>query len=302
VFERFTEGARQVVVLAQEESRALGHDYIGTEHILLGLVREEEGLAAGVLASVGLSVEWVRAQVVGVVGSGEEMTSGQIPLTPPARSVLAAAAQESRALGHDHVRTEHILLGLLREKDGVVVRILLDRGVDLADLREEVIVRAGGSGARLVDEPTSSGPGPAIDPGWLDGLPVLLKVLGDEIRSDLGRPPDLGDLLLALILVPGTLAAEALGELGIDVDGLWAGIERARARARAEERTLATRLREAVVAKELAIEEGRFQEAAALRDRERELRQEARATQRTRLETIGELRRRLGIAHQPDER
>ncbi len=301
MFERFTEGARQAVVLAQEESRALGHDYIGTEHILLGLVREEEGLAARALGSVGLSVEWVRAQVVGVVGSDEGMTSGQIPFTPRARNVLRVAAQESRALGHDYIGTEHILLGLLREKDGVVVRILLDRGVDFANLREEVVVRAEGSGAALVDEPTSSGPGPAIDPGWLDGLPVLLKVLGEEIRTDLGRPPDLGDLLLALILVPGTPAAEALGELEIDMDELWAGVERARARSRAEERALAIRLKEAVVAKELAIEEGRFQEAAALRDRERELRQEARAIQDKRLETIAELRRRLGISHTPDE-
>ena len=119
MFERFTERARQVVVLAQEEARILKHNYIGTEHILLGLLREKEGLAARVLESLDITVERVRAQVVRIVGSGEEVTSGQIPFTPRAKKVLELALREALSLGHNYIGTEHILLGLVRENEGV---------------------------------------------------------------------------------------------------------------------------------------------------------------------------------------
>src|SRR6478735_276340 len=109
MFERFTERARQVVVLAQEEARTLKHNYIGTEHILLGLLREEEGLAARVLESLDITVERVRAQVVRIVGSGEEVTSGQIPFTPRAKKVLELALREALSLGHNYIGTMHIL-------------------------------------------------------------------------------------------------------------------------------------------------------------------------------------------------
>ena len=122
MFERFTERARQVVVLAQEEARTLKHNYIGTEHILLGLLREEEGLAARVLESLDITVERVRAQVVRIVGSGEEVTSGQIPFTPRAKKVLELALREALSLGHNYIGTEHILLGLVRENEGVAAR------------------------------------------------------------------------------------------------------------------------------------------------------------------------------------
>src|SRR2546423_580832 len=123
MFERFTERARQVVVLAQEEARILKHNYIGTEHILLGLLREEEGLAARVLESLDITVERVRAQVVRIVGSGEEVTSGQIPFTPRAKKVLELALREALSLGHNYIGTEHILLGLVRENEGLAQRI-----------------------------------------------------------------------------------------------------------------------------------------------------------------------------------
>ena len=118
MFERFTERARQVVVLAQEEARTLKHNYIGTEHILLGLLREEEGLAARVLESLDITVERVRAQVVRIVGSGEEVTSGQIPFTPRAKKVLELALREALSLGHNYIGTEHILLALLEFENG----------------------------------------------------------------------------------------------------------------------------------------------------------------------------------------
>jgi ATP-dependent Clp protease ATP-binding subunit ClpC len=111
VFERFTERARQVVLLAQEEARALRHNYIGTEHILLGLLREEEGLAALALGSLGITVERVRGEVVRIVGSAQEATSGQIPFTPRAKRVFKLALREALSLRHNHIATEHILRG-----------------------------------------------------------------------------------------------------------------------------------------------------------------------------------------------
>jgi ATP-dependent Clp protease ATP-binding subunit ClpC len=139
VFERFTERARQVVVLAQQEARELNHNYIGTEHILLGLLREQEGVAARVLESLGISFESARAQVIRIVAPSEEVTSGQIPFTPRAKKVLELALREALSLGHNYIGTEHILLGLVRENDGIAARILLDFDADSDKIRNEVI-------------------------------------------------------------------------------------------------------------------------------------------------------------------
>ena len=148
MFERFTERARQVVVLAQEEARTLKHNYIGTEHILLGLLREEEGLAARVLEGLEITVEEVRAQVIKIVGSGEEVTSGQIPFTPRAKKVLELALREALSLGHNYIGTEHILLGLVRENEGVAARILADFDADSEKIRNEIIRMLSGPGRR----------------------------------------------------------------------------------------------------------------------------------------------------------
>ncbi len=137
-----------MVVLAQEEARTLKHNYIGTEHILLGLLREEEGLAARVLESLDITVERVRSQVVRIVGSGEEVTSGQIPFTPRAKKVLELALREALSLGHNYIGTEHILLGLVRENEGVAARILLDFDADSDKIRNEVIRMLSGPGGR----------------------------------------------------------------------------------------------------------------------------------------------------------
>src|SRR5436190_20260349 len=130
MFERFTERARQVVVLAQDEARALKHNYIGTEHLLLGLLREEESLAAMALESLDIMVEDVRAQVARIVGLGDEVTTGQIPYTPRAKKVFELALREALSVGHDYIGTEHILLGIVREHEGVAARILLDFDAD----------------------------------------------------------------------------------------------------------------------------------------------------------------------------
>ncbi|MGH3140485.1 MAG: Clp protease N-terminal domain-containing protein, partial [Gaiellales bacterium] len=139
MFERFTERARQVVVLAQDEARTLKHNYIGTEHILLGLLREEEGLAARVLDTLDITVEEVRAQVARIVGQGDEVTTGQIPFTPRAKKVLELALREALSLGHNYIGTEHILLGLLREGEGVAARVLKSLDVDIERCRSEIL-------------------------------------------------------------------------------------------------------------------------------------------------------------------
>src|ERR671931_448687 len=148
MFERFTERARQVVVLAQDEARTLKHNYIGTEHILLGLLREEEGLAARVLDTLDITVEEVRAQVARIVGQGDEVTTGQIPFTPRAKKVLELALREALSLGHNYIGTEHILLGLVRENEGVAARILLDFDADAEKIRNEIIRMLSGPGRR----------------------------------------------------------------------------------------------------------------------------------------------------------
>jgi ATP-dependent Clp protease ATP-binding subunit ClpC len=159
MFERFTERARQVVVLAQEEARTLKHNYIGTEHILLGLLREEEGLAARVLEGLEITVDDVRAQVIRIVGSGEEVTSGQIPFTPRAKKVLELALREALSLGHNYIGTEHILLGLVRENEGVAARILGDFDADSEKIRNEIIRMLSGPGGRQTRSGAGAGSG-----------------------------------------------------------------------------------------------------------------------------------------------
>jgi hypothetical protein len=138
LFERFTQRARQVVVLAQDEARALKHNYIGTEHILLGLLREEEGLAARVLEALGVRLEKARGEVARRIGEGDEVMAGQIPFTPRAKKVLDLSLRESAAIRHDYIGTEHILLGLARENEGVASEILRDLGADAERIRAEV--------------------------------------------------------------------------------------------------------------------------------------------------------------------
>ena len=139
MFERFTDRARRVVVLAQEEARMLNHNYIGTEHILLGLIHEGEGVAAKGLESLGISLEAVRAQVEEIIGQGQQAPSGHIPFTPRAKKVLELSLREALQLGHNYIGTEHILLGLIREGEGVAAQVLVKLGADLNRVRQQVI-------------------------------------------------------------------------------------------------------------------------------------------------------------------
>ena len=139
MFERYTERARQVVILAQDEARGLRHNYIGTEHLLLGLLREDEGIASRVLESLDVTTDEVRERVKGIVGEGGEIITGQLPFTPRAKKVLELALREALSLGNNYIATEHLLLGLVREAEGVAARILIDLGAELDNIRVAVI-------------------------------------------------------------------------------------------------------------------------------------------------------------------
>ncbi|HSI81772.1 MAG TPA: ATP-dependent Clp protease ATP-binding subunit [Solirubrobacterales bacterium] len=228
MFERFTERARQVVVLAQEEARTLKHNYIGTEHILLGLLREEEGLAARVLESLDITVERVRAQVVRIVGSGEEVTSGQIPFTPRAKKVLELALREALSLGHNYIGTEHILLGLVRENEGVAARILLDFDADSEKIRNEVIRMLSGPGGRRQGAGAGAGEGKKSSK-LLDQFGRNLTKLASESKLDpvIGREVEIERIMQILSRRqknnPVLLGEPGVGKTAI-VEGLAARI------------------------------------------------------------------------------
>jgi ATP-dependent Clp protease ATP-binding subunit ClpC len=152
MFERFTDRARRVLVLAQEEARLQNHSYIGTEHILLGLIHEQEGVAAHAIRRCGITVENARRAVEETVGAGAELPGGSPPFTPRAKKVLELALREALQLGHSYIGTEHILLGLIREGDGVAVTIIQSLGADLGQLHQEVIALMSGNSGDLGEE------------------------------------------------------------------------------------------------------------------------------------------------------
>jgi len=183
VFERFTDRARRVVVLAQEEARLLNHNYIGTEHILLGLIHEGEGVAAKALESLGISLEAVRSQVEEIIGQGGSSPSGHIPFTPRAKKVLELSLREALQLGHNYIGTEHILLGLIREGEGVAAQVLVKLGADLSRVRQQVIQLLsgyGGSGQGEGSEPGKETVGGSADRG--DG-----QKSGSTVLDQFGR-------------------------------------------------------------------------------------------------------------------
>lgn len=173
MFERFTDRARRVVVLAQEEARMLNHNYIGTEHILLGLIHEGEGVAAKGLEALGISLEAVRSQVEEIIGQGQQAPSGHIPFTPRAKKVLELSLREALQLGHNYIGTEHILLGLIREGEGVAAQVLVKLGADLNRVRQQVIQLLSGYQGK---EPAAQG-GPA------EGTPTTSLILDQFGRN-----------------------------------------------------------------------------------------------------------------------
>ena len=179
MFERFTDRARRVVVLAQEEARMLNHNYIGTEHILLGLIHEGEGVASKALEQLGISLENVREQVQEIIGQGQQAPTGHIPFTPRAKKVLELSLREALQLGHNYIGTEHILLGLIREGEGVAAQVLVKLGAELARVRQTVIQLISGyqGGKEAAGAPAGPGAGPA------EGTPAGSLVLDQFGRN-----------------------------------------------------------------------------------------------------------------------
>ena len=232
MFERFTDRARSVVVLAQEEARLLNHDYIGTEHILLGLIHEGEGVAARALESLGISLEAVRQQVREVVGQGERAPSGHVPFTPRAKKVLELSRSAKRnGLATTHTGTEHILLGLVREGEGVGAQVLINLGADLNRIRQAVVGLLG------------EHPGEATRPR----------------PSRRGGREQLDEIVERLDSIAVRLAAIE-GRLGIEQEPLPHEL------CEYDEQIAAVR-----ADKEAAIEDHDFEKVAALRDMEKEL-------------------------------
>jgi ATP-dependent Clp protease ATP-binding subunit ClpA len=195
LFERFTERGRRVIVLAQDEARKLNHDYIGTEHILLGLLREGDGVAAKALESLGISLDAVRQQVEEIIGRGQQPPSGHIPFTKRAKKALELSLRESRLLGQDYIGTEHILLGLLREGDGVAAQVLVKLGADLNRVRQQVIQLLHGSGEQEAGQGSrqSERPGTQLPDDALARVDALDHRLA-AIERWAGMRPDLDEL------------------------------------------------------------------------------------------------------------
>ena len=180
MFERFTDRARRVVVLAQEEARMLNHNYIGTEHILLGLIHEGEGVAAKALESLGISLEGVRSQVEEIIGQGQQAPSGHIPFTPRAKKVLELSLREALQLGHNYIGTEHILLGLIREGEGVAAQVLVKLGADLNRVRQQVIQLLSGYQGK---EPQEAGTGGRSSESGTPSTSLVLDQFGRNLTA-----------------------------------------------------------------------------------------------------------------------
>jgi ATP-dependent Clp protease ATP-binding subunit ClpA len=234
MFERFTDRARRVVVLAQEEARMLDHNYIGTEHILLGLIHEGHGVAAKALENLGISLDVVRQEVTEIIGRGKQPPSGHIPFTPRAKTVLELSLKEALQLGHNHIGTEHILLGLIREGDGVAAQVLVKMGADPNRVRQQVIQLLHG---RMGDEPATG--------------PVSLA----EVRMT-------EDIIRRLAAIDGRLAAIER-HLGIEEEPL-----------RLELRKLEEEIARVRKQKEAAIDAQDFEKAVQTREQEKRLLQQ----------------------------
>ena len=212
MFERFTDRARQTVVLAQEEARRLGHSYIGTEHLLLGLLREGDGVAAQALGRMGISLADVRSDVVRIIGETGESPSGHIPFTPRSKKVLELSLREAMQFGHNYIGTEHILLGLVREGEGVAAQVLVGRGADLKRVRATVLAELQNIG------PGSRGAGPRRTAGGEEALSSAQQLAGSSAVGS-------HHLLEALARSEDSLASKVLISLGVDADTLAAKID-----------------------------------------------------------------------------
>jgi ATP-dependent Clp protease ATP-binding subunit ClpC len=213
MFERFTRRARQSVVLAQEEARRLGHDYIGTEHLLLGLLRDPESVAGRALLRLRIRLDIVRSEVDAIVGRGSGAPEGHIPFTPRAKKVLELALREALQLRHNYIGTEHILLGVVREGEGLAAQVLVNRGASLEQVREAVLGELGSGQSESID-PSPSPRTPAADEAIL---------AAEQLAG--GAPTGSHHLLEALVRSEQSVAAKVLAALGIDPETLAAKVD-----------------------------------------------------------------------------
>jgi ATP-dependent Clp protease ATP-binding subunit ClpC len=211
MFERFSDRARRVVVLAQEEARLLNHNYIGTEHILLGLVHEREGVAAQALDSLDVKLVRVRQQVEQIIGQGGSSPSGHIPFTPRAKKVLELSLREAMQLGHNYIGTEHILLGLLREGEGVACQVLVKLGANLPKVRARVLELVADDGGEGAAAPTPT-------------LSAELRAVIEEARGEAAAAGESEvapiHMFLAAVQHPDGAAGRMLHMVGVDPEEL----------------------------------------------------------------------------------
>ena len=223
IYDKYTERAKRTLALATEEARRFNHNYIGTEHLLLGLVRGEEGIAARVLADLGVDIGKTRSAVEFIIGRGERVNVGDISLTPRAKKAIEFATEESRRLGHNYIGTEHILLGMVREGEGIAVGILETLGVDLDKLRQRIIQAVASPGAPARQGlPAATGEAAqrqAADRlGYTPAARKALRLAADEARR-LGRSEvGAGHLLLGLARDEEGIAAGILVSLGVNLE------------------------------------------------------------------------------------
>ena len=227
MFERFTSRARHVVVLAQEEARRLNHNYIGTEHLLLGLLGEPDGAGGRALVGFGMSLESARAEVAAIVSPGTKAPSGHIPFTPRAKKILELSLREAVHLQHNYIGTEHILLGLIREGEGIAAQIMQQHGdlpaihTAVTSLAPAVGAEPGGRARRWLRRRGAGGPtepGTPAEQAELNATPAADTTLSEAARLAGPQPVGSHHLLLAALADPDTAAARALAALGVDLD------------------------------------------------------------------------------------
>jgi ATP-dependent Clp protease ATP-binding subunit ClpA len=214
-FDKFTERARKVLSLAQEEAQRFQHNYIGTEHLLLGLVREGDGVAARVLNNLGVELEQVRRAVEFIIGRGDRIVLGEIGLTPRAKKVIELAVDEARRLNHHYIGTEHLLLGLVREGEGIAAGVLESLGVNLERVRTQTIQVLSQSGSVEV-----SGAAISSAPAETEGIKKVLSLAEEEAHIFQHDYLGTEHLLLGLVRESDGVAAKALGKLGVEPDKL----------------------------------------------------------------------------------
>ena len=229
MFDRFTDRARKVMALAREEARRFNHEYIGTEHILLGLVKEGSGVAANVLQNLDIELKKIRLEVEKIVQSGSDLVSvGQLPFTPRVKKVLEYAMEEARALGHNYIGTEHLLLGLLREQEGVAAQVLLNLGVKLEDVREEVIGLLGseavqGGASQEKEEKKGKSKTPALDSFGRD---LTQQARENELDPVIGRQ-DVIERVIQVLCRRTKNNPVLLGEAGVGKTAIVEGLAQA---------------------------------------------------------------------------